>query len=252
MAPSGVVETEGKISNCIYIFHRSDFSKPIALIPTDKQATSVVRFSNRFYKLRNPNGTAATSLPYRMVFAVATLNTILVCDTETFTPFAVISDAHYARISDLTWSPDNNTLLASSTDGYCSFIFFEGFELGEKYDGELPHLNVIGDVIRKRRKARGPKKKGESIDDQANEKKDLSDVEQEDIDEEMMDDEADNVNLDETRNSGEGQEAEEDRDSTPVPTKTLPVVPPAPTPTEVKPKRRITLTTLGPAQTTKP
>ncbi|OQR79717.1 chromatin assembly factor 1 subunit B-like, partial [Tropilaelaps mercedesae] len=169
VAPSGVIEKEGTITNCVYVFHRSDLAKPVAMIPTNKQVTTAVRFSGKFYKLRNASG-GFVALPYRMVFAVATINTILVCDTESFTPFAMIADAHYARISDLAWSPDNRMVMASSTDGYCSFIFFDEHELGERYTGDLPHTKVIEDVITRRKRTKVLKKKDDT-DDSISEKK---------------------------------------------------------------------------------
>lgn len=35
------------------------------------------------------------------------------------------------RLTDLTWSPDNRMLVASSTDGFCSILTFSKGELGE-------------------------------------------------------------------------------------------------------------------------
>lgn len=175
IAPSGVIEKDGKLTNCVHIFHRSDFSKPIAYIPTANKFTTAVRFSKRFYKLRKElNVEQPVKLPYRMIFAAATVDSIIVCDTETFTPFAMIADAHYARISDLTWSPDNLTLLASSTDGYCSFVFFENWELGDLYSGELPHLSAI-DEIPKRKRNRVKKGDAENNGVPTDKKEDLDD-----------------------------------------------------------------------------
>ncbi len=44
------------------------------------------------------------SLPYRMVFAVATEDSILLYDTQQPQPFAFISNIHYHQLSDITWS----------------------------------------------------------------------------------------------------------------------------------------------------
>lgn len=82
-------------------------------------------------------------LPYRMVFAVATQSSILLYDTEQSSPFAHITNIHYTRLSDLTWSPDGLVLVASSTDGFCSLITFSEGEIGEVYDGELPFKAVV-------------------------------------------------------------------------------------------------------------
>merc|ERR1712226_1162083 len=72
-------------------------------------------------------------LPYRMIYAVATQNSIMLHDTQQAEPFARISRLHYIGLNDLTWSSDGNTLVVSSTDGYCSIINFKQGELGEVY-----------------------------------------------------------------------------------------------------------------------
>lgn len=46
---------------------------------------------------------AAFSLPYRMVYAVATQDAVLIYDTQQQTPLCVVSNLHYAAFTDLTW-----------------------------------------------------------------------------------------------------------------------------------------------------
>ena len=43
------------------------------------------------------------SLPYRMVYAVASLDAVLMYDTQQATPFAYLSNMHYSGITDLAW-----------------------------------------------------------------------------------------------------------------------------------------------------
>ncbi|KAK6508615.1 hypothetical protein TWF506_010697 [Arthrobotrys conoides] len=76
---------------------------------------------------------AAFTLPYRMVYAVATKDAVLIYDTQQQTPLCIVSNLHYAAFTDLTWSPDGNTLLMTSTDGFCSVIAFNPGELGNIY-----------------------------------------------------------------------------------------------------------------------
>lgn len=45
----------------------------------------------------------AFSLPYRMVYAVATQDAVLVYDTQQQTPLCIVSNLHYATFTDLTW-----------------------------------------------------------------------------------------------------------------------------------------------------
>ena len=42
-------------------------------------------------------------LPYRLVFAVATLNSLYIYDTESVLPIAILAGLHYAAITDIAW-----------------------------------------------------------------------------------------------------------------------------------------------------
>lgn len=77
-------------------------------------------------------------LDYRVVYAVATQDSVIVYDTQHKAPLCIASNLHYATFTDLTWSPDGNTLLMTSTDGFCSVITFDEGELGVRYTGPLP------------------------------------------------------------------------------------------------------------------
>lgn len=91
------------------------------------------------------------SLPYRMIYAVATQDAVLVYDTQQQTPLCRVNNLHYTAFSDLSWyvsgmeslyllltrhrSNDGLTLVMSSTDGYCSTLAFTPDELGQVYTG---------------------------------------------------------------------------------------------------------------------
>ena len=49
------------------------------------------------------NAQPAFALPYRIVYAVATQDSVLVYDTHQQTPLIVVSNLHYATFTDLTW-----------------------------------------------------------------------------------------------------------------------------------------------------
>lgn len=80
-----------------------------------------------------PFPTPVFSLPYRIVYAVATQDTVLIYDTQQSIPLCVVSNLHYATFTDLSWSNDGLTLLMSSADGFCSTVAFEKGELGVPY-----------------------------------------------------------------------------------------------------------------------
>lgn len=99
-------------------------------------------------------------LPYRMVYAVATLDSVYLYDTQQAGPIAMFGNLHYAPFTDLTWcalplppslsraaltpdaprirSVDGQTLVISSQDGYCSVVAFEPGELGTPCADQRP------------------------------------------------------------------------------------------------------------------
>ncbi|KAK4451703.1 chromatin assembly factor 1 subunit B [Podospora aff. communis PSN243] len=87
--------------------------------------------------VQTPGPKPVFSLPYRMVYAVATQDSVLLYDTQQHTPICIVSNLHCATFTDLTWSSDGLTLLISSSDGFCSTLSFLPGELGEIYKGEL-------------------------------------------------------------------------------------------------------------------
>ncbi|KAK0383992.1 hypothetical protein NLU13_8081 [Sarocladium strictum] len=80
---------------------------------------------------------SAFSLNYRMVYAVATQDSVLLYDTQQKTPISIVSNLHCATFTDLAWSSDGLTLMISSSDGFCSSLSFANGELGEIYKGEI-------------------------------------------------------------------------------------------------------------------
>lgn len=76
----------------------------------------------------------AFKLPYRIVFAVATGDAVMIYDTQQLTPLAVLSNLHYATFTDLAWSSDGHKLIMTSTDGFCSICTFDESDLGEVHN----------------------------------------------------------------------------------------------------------------------
>ncbi|KAH9640018.1 hypothetical protein HF086_008113 [Spodoptera exigua] len=110
--PSGRIEPEqGKVDikpiNAVYIYTRYSLKVPACILPCG-EAALVTRWSPRLYGLREGGPAPAFPSPRRMILAI-----------------------------DLTWSRDGRTLVASSTDGYCSVITFAEGELGEVLPEEV-------------------------------------------------------------------------------------------------------------------
>ncbi|KAJ5131048.1 Chromatin assembly factor 1 subunit B [Penicillium bovifimosum] len=83
----------------------------------------------------SPSSAPVFALPYRIVYAVATQDAVLVYDTQQETPLCIVSNLHFATFTDLTWSSDGLTLIMSSSDGFCSTLSFAPGELGQPYNG---------------------------------------------------------------------------------------------------------------------
>ncbi|XP_064937645.1 chromatin assembly factor 1 subunit FAS2 homolog isoform X1 [Musa acuminata AAA Group] len=120
--------------NTAYILSRRDLSRPAVQLPGANKPIVAVRFCPVLFALRGSNSVSAAGffkLPYRVIFALATLNSLYIYDTESLPPIAIFAGLHYAAITDISWSSDAKYLSLSSRDGYCTIIEFEDHELGE-------------------------------------------------------------------------------------------------------------------------
>ncbi|KAF8018945.1 hypothetical protein BT93_H3742 [Corymbia citriodora subsp. variegata] len=149
--------------NTTYIFSRRDLSRPAIQLPRASKPVVAVRFCPVVFDLRGSNSAGFFKLPYRIVFAVATLNSLYIYDTESVPPVAVLAGLHYAAITDIAWSPDAHFLALSSQDGYCTLLEFENNELGS-------HASMTVENIVEEKKIDGHKAE-KKIDDHQAEKK---------------------------------------------------------------------------------
>nr|ODN96109.1 chromatin assembly factor 1 subunit B [Cryptococcus depauperatus CBS 7855] len=82
------------------------------------------------------------ALPYRLLYAVACQDSVLLYDTQQAGPIAIFKGLHYAGFTDLAWSPDGQCLLLTSADGYCSIIIFDLGELGTVHPTQQHHRQL--------------------------------------------------------------------------------------------------------------
>ncbi|CAG9579104.1 unnamed protein product [Danaus chrysippus] len=133
--PAGKIEPEqGKLEikpmNAVYIYTRHSLKTPACVVPCGEPAL-VCRWSPVRRACRAPPPSSGLQAAPRLLLAVATRRSLLLYDTHQRAPVALISNIHYTRITDLSWSSDGLTLVASSTDGFCSVVSFTEEELGE-------------------------------------------------------------------------------------------------------------------------
>ncbi|XP_064008570.1 chromatin assembly factor 1 subunit B [Pogoniulus pusillus] len=150
LTPAGCVESGENVTNTTYVFSRNNLKRPVGHLPCPGKATLAVRCCPVYFELRQAfnkddisqkTSPALFNLPYRLVFAVASEDSVLFYDTEQSFPFGYVSNIHYHTLSDISWSSDGAFLAISSTDGYCSFVTFEKDELGIPLK-EKPQINV--------------------------------------------------------------------------------------------------------------
>ncbi|KAH8280554.1 hypothetical protein KR018_009797 [Drosophila ironensis] len=139
LTPAGITDYDGvmKPLNTTYGFSRYNLSQPAFVLPFPSEYAVAVRCSPILYRLRPYNAEKnppVITLPYRMIYAVATKNSVFFYDTQQPVPFAIVSNIHYTRLTDMAWSGDGTVLIVSSTDGFCSLLTFEPNELGERYE----------------------------------------------------------------------------------------------------------------------
>ncbi|PJF19314.1 hypothetical protein PSACC_00759 [Paramicrosporidium saccamoebae] len=125
----GLVILPAGNGNCFYIQSRSQISgTPVAQIGGFDRPVLGVRCNPRFFQLE---GDSWLARPYRMVYAVFTMDMVAIFDTRQSIPIATCRDLHYGSLTDASWSADGYTLLVASTDGFCSLVSFSREELGE-------------------------------------------------------------------------------------------------------------------------
>ena len=91
-----------------------------------------------------PSTSNAPTLPYRSIFAVLTLDSILIYDTFHTKPLSISRGYHCSGLTDCSWSVDGHTLVVSSNDGYISIVRFAKGELGEVY--HVPTMSIAQDT----------------------------------------------------------------------------------------------------------
>ena len=77
------------------------------MLPGITTHATCIRFNPYLYKKENIGKegvlTPLIDLPYRIVFAVGTLDQVIIYTTESIYPIAVIGNIHFATINDMSW-----------------------------------------------------------------------------------------------------------------------------------------------------
>jgi chromatin assembly factor 1 subunit B len=127
---TGMIDTTPTVSSSkstytVYGFIKSDMTQPAFMLPGIKSYATSIRFNPHLYQKKNdssPDKPALLDLPYRIVFAVATQEQVLIYSTECVYPIAIVGNLHYASVNDMAWDYSSQKLLTASSDGYISII----------------------------------------------------------------------------------------------------------------------------------
>ncbi|KAF8405848.1 hypothetical protein HHK36_007925 [Tetracentron sinense] len=137
-----------QVENSTKIKEEHDACRPALHLPGANKPIVAVRFCPVVFSLRGSKSDGFFRLPYRLVFAVATLNSLYIYDTESVPPIVILAGLHYAAITDIAWSPDAKYLALSSQDGYCTVVEFENDELGSPIiSGLVVYITCVTDDV---------------------------------------------------------------------------------------------------------
>ncbi|OQR97123.1 chromatin assembly factor 1 subunit B-like [Achlya hypogyna] len=143
LMPTGLFKsasTDADVKHTVYAYARGNLTTPAFHLPGHEKGALCVRFSPVLYELQSGHDNLF-ALPYRFVFAVATLNAVAIYDSQLPHPIAVIDRLHYADLTDMSWAANGQMLCLTSLDGYISFITFDAAEMGTKLPSiQLPQL----------------------------------------------------------------------------------------------------------------
>ncbi|KAL2261089.1 hypothetical protein VTK26DRAFT_4724 [Humicola hyalothermophila] len=149
----------GPVSS-VAIIERTRWDSEINLIGHEAP-TEVCMFSPRLFHTQKPseNGPDRGSAGLVTVIASAGQDkTLSIWNTNTSRPVVIVQDVASKSISDLAWTPDGQTLFASSLDGSVIAVKFEVGELGwvataeendkalQKYGGSKKGMGTAEDV----------------------------------------------------------------------------------------------------------
>jgi len=126
---------DGTEENAAYLFRTSMPEVPIVRLGGMQSPVVCARACPLYFAPKHLNYAVEqpqifANLEHRMIFAIATADTVFLYDTEQLAPFATVAHLHYASITDLAWSADAKMLAITSQDGYCSMVAFNQGELG--------------------------------------------------------------------------------------------------------------------------
>lgn len=132
VTPAGMYN-DMPLSHC---FLRKNFSVPVCSFPVIEEGRSFA-IAVRFCPVLFAPGTSSeflSNLPHKLVWAVATRESVHIYTSEQLTPVASFQHFHYDSLSDITWK-GASMLAIASLDGYISFVLLPEGQFGQPLGG---------------------------------------------------------------------------------------------------------------------
>ncbi|EAS00369.1 chromatin assembly factor 1 subunit FAS2 (macronuclear) [Tetrahymena thermophila SB210] len=137
---------DSKIEMCVYLYRRNVLNKPSLIINTNNKPAICTRFCQKLFKKKEENQFSMVDIPYVIIFAISTIDNVMIYSTASLSPLAVVGNIHFALINDLTFF-SNQSLIICSSDGMCSFVFFEENDLGKPLNSEEIQDEEIRNIV---------------------------------------------------------------------------------------------------------
>lgn len=117
--------------NAVYVHVRSGLSRsPVCYISGFDKPAIAIRFSPVLYELDHDVNDTMFQLPHKMIFAIATQNSVVIYDSQHLRPLGLLKNLHYSTITDLAWSSDGKSIIVTSAEGFCSIVLLTDAVLG--------------------------------------------------------------------------------------------------------------------------
>mmetsp|Transcript_13724 Transcript_13724/g.24499 ORF Transcript_13724/g.24499 Transcript_13724/m.24499 type:complete len:521 (-) Transcript_13724:74-1636(-) len=131
-----------------YVYSRGKFSSPALHLPGASKPSIGAAFSPVLFSLREGSCKPWYDGDFRMLFAVATLDSVLLYDTQHRIPIAAAEHLHLSQITDIAWTADGLNLLVSSNDGYCSILALDLEESGKPLEKtRYPEISLLAPAL---------------------------------------------------------------------------------------------------------
>ena len=127
IVPNGQFLEGQSLISCSFIFESENPTLPILALP-HRENSSVVQFCPLFLSKRE-NESSIWKSDYNFLYCIAAQSELYLYESTSTAPLYVLSEMHYASITDICWFDQGKYIAISSRDGYITFIQVDSQDL---------------------------------------------------------------------------------------------------------------------------